>query len=292
MFLLCLNEVYVAKKERLKTPTKWSFPLKIVYLQILELCWEFKWQLTDLTGLKRARCTMNLHLLIMYCIGQSRTHQGICHSVYMLGKALRDDVIKTSLCFLLVGNYKTKYAYGPSKNWCDTLLFIHTTASSVRCKDVNEAKGCLLAFQQWCSYQKRSLVTPIRILLAKQFLLSLLACLKKGNFSGKMLQGRMICALLRDDTMMPQHWQHLQECPQHLVSTCSLSTSQPLGTALQAAEVGLTKTCTHHGTPIGAQHSEGLPKGTWHPETPSHLTAILSHVMWLRWTDVCLSALA
>ena len=43
----------------------------------------------------------------------------------------------------------------------------------------------------------------MQILLAENFLLTLLACLKKGNFLGKMLQGRMICALLRDDTMMP-----------------------------------------------------------------------------------------
>ena len=81
----------------------------------------------------------------------------------------------------------------------------------------------------------------------------------------------MICALLRDHTMMPRHWQHLQECPQHLASTCSLNTSQPLGTSLQAAEVGLIKTCTHHGTPIGAHTLGGTPKReimtSWNPLT-------------------------
>ena len=81
----------------------------------------------------------------------------------------------------------------------------------------------------------------------------------------------MICALLRDHTMMPRHWQHLQECPQHLASICSLNTSQPLGTSLQAAEVGLIKTCTHHGTPIGAHTLGGTPKReimtSWNPLT-------------------------
>ena len=80
----------------------------------------------------------------------------------------------------------------------------------------------------------------------------------------------MICALLRDDTMS-QHWQHLQECPQHLASTCSLSTSQPLGTALQAAEVGLTKTCTHHGTPIGAHTRRDSQKGDDDILKPTHI---------------------
>ena len=81
----------------------------------------------------------------------------------------------------------------------------------------------------------------------------------------------MICALLRDHTMMPRRWQHLQECPQHLANICSLNTSQPLGTSLQAAEVGLIKTCTHHGTPIGAHTLGGTPKReimtSWNPLT-------------------------
>ena len=39
---------------------------KVVHPEILELCRELKWQLEELRGLERARCAMDLSLLI-YC---------------------------------------------------------------------------------------------------------------------------------------------------------------------------------------------------------------------------------
>ena len=40
---------------------------KIVYRGILKLCRELKWQVQEFTGLERARCAMDLCLLLMYC---------------------------------------------------------------------------------------------------------------------------------------------------------------------------------------------------------------------------------
>ena len=57
-----------ARKERLfKQAAKPLAERKIVYPEILELCRELKWQVQELTGLERARCAMDLCLLLIYC---------------------------------------------------------------------------------------------------------------------------------------------------------------------------------------------------------------------------------
>ena len=61
-----------ARKERFsKQAAKPLAERKIVYPGILELYRELKWQVQELTGLERARCAMDLCLLLMYCAANS-----------------------------------------------------------------------------------------------------------------------------------------------------------------------------------------------------------------------------
>ena len=112
-----------ARKECLfKQATKPLEEQKKVYPEILELCQELRWQVQELTGLERARCPMDLYLLSMYCAANpGRVKEFFTLRLYarQSTKECRDQ---NFICFgqdgsvvLLEGDYKSKYAYGPSR---------------------------------------------------------------------------------------------------------------------------------------------------------------------------------
>ena len=95
---------------------------KIVYRGILKLCRELKWQVQEFTGLERARCAMDLCLLLMYCAANpGRVKEFVTLRLYA-GQSTEECRDQNFICFgqdgsvvLLEGDYKTKYAYGPSR---------------------------------------------------------------------------------------------------------------------------------------------------------------------------------
>ena len=122
----------LARKERLFKQA--ATPLaerKIVYPEILELCRELKWQVQELTGLERARCAMDLCLLLMYCAANpGRAKEFVTLRLYA-GQTTEDLRDQNFICFgedgsvvLLEGDYKTKYAYGPSRTDLTQLPFL------------------------------------------------------------------------------------------------------------------------------------------------------------------------
>ena len=54
-------------KDLFEQATKPLVDREVVHPEILELCRELKWQLEELRGLERARCAMDLSLLLIYC---------------------------------------------------------------------------------------------------------------------------------------------------------------------------------------------------------------------------------
>ena len=121
-----------ARKERLfKQAAKPLAERKIVYPEILELCRELKWQVQELTGLERARCAMDLCLLLMYCAANpGRVKEFVTLRLYA-GQSTEECRDQNFICFgqdgsvvLLEGDYKTKYAYGPSRTDLTQLPFL------------------------------------------------------------------------------------------------------------------------------------------------------------------------
>ena len=112
-----------ARKEHLfKQTTKPLAERKIVYPEIRELCRELKWQVQELTGLERARCAMDLCLLLTYCAANpGRVKEFFTLRPYA-GQSTEECRDQKFICFgqdssvvLIEGDYKTKYAYGATR---------------------------------------------------------------------------------------------------------------------------------------------------------------------------------
>ena len=127
---------------------------------------------------------------------------------------------------------------GETITWCHELNFP---------KDVDQVRGGIVpsAFQQtaWPN-RKRSLVTAMRILPAKKFLLTLLACQTKGKFSGKMTQGRTIRAAKRrrEDALASPTTPVAKDADQaeYVASACSLGASHTHSSRSIRIRVGTT----------------------------------------------------
>lgn len=92
---------------------------KVVYSELLELCREFKWEVSEKTGADRARSCMNLCLLLMYCaVNPGRVKEYISLRIYkdQSGDQLKDQNFiwfkEDGGIVLLENNYKTRNTYG------------------------------------------------------------------------------------------------------------------------------------------------------------------------------------
>ena len=92
---------------------------KVVYSELLELCREFKWEVSEKTGVDRARSCMNLCLLLMYCtVNPGRVKEYISLRIYkgQSGEQLKGQNFiwfkEDGGIELLENNYKTRKTYG------------------------------------------------------------------------------------------------------------------------------------------------------------------------------------
>ena len=92
---------------------------KVVYSELLELCRELKWEVSEKTGADRARSSMNLCLLLMYCaVNPGRVKEYISLRIYkdQSGDQLKGQNFiwfkEDGGIVLLENNYKTRNTYG------------------------------------------------------------------------------------------------------------------------------------------------------------------------------------
>ena len=121
----------LSKKGRVEQAAVTTRQSKVVYSELLELCRELKWEVTEKKGSARARSCMNLCLLLLYCTANpGRVKEYISLRIY---KDQTGDQMKGQnyICFnedgsviLIEDNYKTRPTYGPNRTDLSSMPFL------------------------------------------------------------------------------------------------------------------------------------------------------------------------
>ena len=121
----------LAKRDKVDDLAKQPALEKVVYSELLELCRELKWEVSEKTGLDKARSCMNLCLLLLYCSANpGRVKEYISLRIYG-GQNSDDCRDQNFLCFNQDGTvilyedaYKTRLTYGPNRTDLTPLTFL------------------------------------------------------------------------------------------------------------------------------------------------------------------------
>ena len=121
----------LARRDKVDDLAKQPALEKVVYSELLELCRELKWEVSEKTGLDQARSCMNLCLLLLYCSANpGRVKEYISLRIY--GGQNSDECRNQNfLCFNQDGTvilyedaYKTRLTYGPNRTDLTPLTFL------------------------------------------------------------------------------------------------------------------------------------------------------------------------
>lgn len=121
----------LARRDKVDDIAKKPAIEKVVYSELLELCRELKWEVSEKTGLDQARSCMNLCLLLLYCSANpGRVKEYI--SLRLYGGQNSDECRNQNfLCFNQDGTvvlyedaYKTRLTYGPNRTDLTPLTFL------------------------------------------------------------------------------------------------------------------------------------------------------------------------
>ena len=121
----------ISRKERVDDLAKKPQEEKVVYSELLELCRELKWEVSEKTGPAQARSCMNLCLLLLYCAANpGRAKEYITLRIYK-NQSEEDCKDKNFICFeedgsviLFENAYKTRPTYGPNRTDLTPLSFL------------------------------------------------------------------------------------------------------------------------------------------------------------------------
>lgn len=109
----------LSRQEKIDSDSRNLQTDKVVYSELLELCREFRWEVSEKTGADRARSCMNLCLLLMYCaVNPGRVKEYISLRIYkdQSGDRLKGQNFiwfkEDGGIVLLENNYKTRNTYG------------------------------------------------------------------------------------------------------------------------------------------------------------------------------------
>ena len=121
----------LSRKERVEEVSVTGRQSKVVYSELLDLCRELQWEVTEKTGSVRARSSMNLCLLLLYCTANpGRVKEYISLRIY---KDQTADQMKghNFICFnedgsviLIEDNYKTRPTYGTNRTDLTSMPFL------------------------------------------------------------------------------------------------------------------------------------------------------------------------
>ena len=104
---------------------------KVVYAELLELCRELKWEVTEMSGTSQARSCMNLCLLLLYCAANpGRAKEYVTLQIYK-NQGAEESKDQNFICFkedgsviLFEDSYKTRQTYGPNETDLTPLTFM------------------------------------------------------------------------------------------------------------------------------------------------------------------------
>ena len=121
----------LARRDKVDDLAKKPALEKVVYSELLELCRELKWEVSEKTGLDQARSCMNLCLLLLYCSANpGRVKEYISLRIYG-GQNSDECKNQNFLCFNQDGTtilyedaYKTRLTYGPNRTDLTPLTFL------------------------------------------------------------------------------------------------------------------------------------------------------------------------
>lgn len=121
----------LSKQGRVDELAKMPQVQKVVYPELLEICRELKWHVSEQQGIAQARSCMNLCLVLLYCTANpGRAKEYITLRIY---KNQSGDECKNQnfICFnddetvvLFEDAYKTRPIYGPNRTELTTLTFL------------------------------------------------------------------------------------------------------------------------------------------------------------------------
>ena len=121
----------LSRKERVDDLARKPQEDKVVYSELLELCRELKWEVSEMTGTSQARSCMNLCLLLLYCSANpGRAKEYITLRIYQ-NQCSEESKDQNFICFnedgtviLLEDSYKTRCTYGPNRTDLTPLTFL------------------------------------------------------------------------------------------------------------------------------------------------------------------------
>ena len=121
----------LSRKERVDDLARKPQDDKVVYSELLELCRELKWEVSEMNGTSQARSCMNLCLLLLYCSANpGRAKEYITLRIYQ-NQCSEESKDQNFICFnedgtviLLEDSYKTRSTYGPNRTDLTPLTFL------------------------------------------------------------------------------------------------------------------------------------------------------------------------
>ena len=121
----------LSRKDRVDELAKKPQVEKVVYSELLELCREFRWEVTEKTGVSQARSCMDLCLLLLYCSANpGRVKEYVTLRIFN-DQNEEQSKDQNFLCFnqdgsvvLIEDAYKTRSTYGPNCTDLTPLTFL------------------------------------------------------------------------------------------------------------------------------------------------------------------------